>query len=55
MCTINKSANTKKSGNVFNDPRISADYISLIDLLLLISPLPPLHSKNQTIITTKSE
>ena len=22
MCTINKSAHTKKSGNLFNDPRI---------------------------------
>ena len=22
MCTINKSANSKKSGNLFNDPRV---------------------------------
>ena len=33
MCTINNSAHTKKSGNLFNDPRIPMNLKKRIDEL----------------------
>ena len=35
MCSINKSAHTKKSGNIFNDPRIctvkKVNFVTLVE------------------------
>ena len=34
MCTINKRTYTKKSGNLFNDPRILVCYVDFISGVL---------------------
>ena len=38
MCTINKSAHTKKSGNLFNDPRIYKEIYLPIGIMVRVFP-----------------
>ena len=58
VCTLNKSAHTKKSGNLFNDPRIYI-YIYIYNTLIVQKVLSPTQKEEPymeiIVVTTRTQ